>query len=130
MSDDFQKKVFAKNLNALLYKYSKSQKEVADAIGVIPQTFNTWCNAQAIPRMGKIQALSDYFGINKSELIEDKIEEQEYYINEETAQMAQEIYKNKELSLLFDAARDVDTEDLKMVHDMLLRLKRAERGEE
>ena len=72
MSAEKQKKIFSKNLNYYLEKYGKSQKEVAKAIGVIPQTFNTWCTGQSIPRMGSVQALADYFGIGKSDLIEEK----------------------------------------------------------
>ena len=65
MPDDKQKEVFARNLNKYLERSGKTQKEVAQAIGVIPTTFNTWCLAQALPRMGKVQLLADYFGINK-----------------------------------------------------------------
>lgn len=72
MTDEEQKKVFAKNLNKYLSMYNKTQKEVADAIGVIPQTFNSWCTGQSLPRMGKVQALADYFGINKFDLIDEK----------------------------------------------------------
>lgn len=54
--------------------------------------------------------------------------ETEYYINPETAAIAQDIFENKELRLLFDAARDADPEDLETVHSMLLALKRKERG--
>ena len=72
MSDEKQKKIFSKNLSFYLEKSGKSQKEVAKAIGVIPQTFNTWCTGQSIPRMGSVQALADYFGIGKSDLIEDE----------------------------------------------------------
>lgn len=52
-----------------------------------------------------------------------------YYTNPETAKIAQEIYENKDLSLLFDAARDAEPEDLQTVHTMLLALKKKERGE-
>lgn len=72
MTNEEQKKIFAKNLNRYLSISQKTQKEVADAIGVSPQTFNTWCQEIAIPRMGKVQALADYFGILKSDLIDDK----------------------------------------------------------
>lgn len=72
MGDEQQKIIFSRNLNKYLTEYGKSQKEVAEAIGVIPSTFNTWCQGIALPRMGKVQALSDYFGINKSDLIDDK----------------------------------------------------------
>ncbi len=50
MSDEKQKKIL-KNLSFYLEKSGKSQKEVAKAIGVIPQTFNTWCTGQSIRRM-------------------------------------------------------------------------------
>lgn len=67
---DEQKKIFSTNLNYLLKRNCKTQKEVANAIGVIPSTFNTWCQGVALPRMGKVQALADYFGVAKSALIE------------------------------------------------------------
>ena len=72
MSDELQKKIFAKNLRHYLDRENKTQKEVADAIGVSPQTFNTCLQMVALPRMGKVQALADYFGINKSDLLEEK----------------------------------------------------------
>lgn len=74
MKDIEQKKIFAKNLNKYLSISNKSQKEVADAIGVSPQTFNTWCQAIALPRMGKVQKLADYFHIGKLDLIDEKSE--------------------------------------------------------
>lgn len=130
MSDEQQKKVFARNLNKYLEISGKTQREVAQAIGVIPTTFNTWCLAQSLPRMGKVQALADYFGINKSDLIEDKSnEDEEYYLNAETKQVAQEIFENKDLRALFDTARDAEPEDLRTVHTMLLALKKKERNE-
>ena len=53
-------------------KHEKSQREVADAIGVSPQTFNTWCQGVALPRFGKIQLLADYFHIPRSALIDEQ----------------------------------------------------------
>ena len=70
MTDKEQYKVLANNLNRILSQSGKSQKEVADAIGVSPQTFNTWCQGIALPRMGKLQLLADYFKLNKSDFIE------------------------------------------------------------
>ncbi len=72
MTDGEQKKIFSKNLNYYIEKSQKTQKEIAEAIEVSPQTFNTWCQGIAIPRMGKVQRLADYFNIGKSDLIDDK----------------------------------------------------------
>ena len=75
MSEDKQKAIFSKNLNSYVTKSGKNQSEIAKNIRVSPQTFNTWCKGIAIPRMGKVQTLADYFHINKSDLIEDKAAE-------------------------------------------------------
>ncbi len=73
MTEIDQKRIFSKNLNYFLSKYNKTQKEVADAISVSPQTFNTWCKGIALPRMGKVQRLADYFHIEKSDLIDERL---------------------------------------------------------
>lgn len=72
MSEKQQREIFAKNLNYYINKYEKTQLEIAEKIGVSPQTFNTWCRGIAIPRMGKVQSLADYFHIEKSDLIDEK----------------------------------------------------------
>lgn len=122
MSDELQKKIFAKNLRHYLDRENKTQKEVADAIGVSPQTFNTWLQMVALPRMGKVQALADYFGINKSDLLEDKGTQEEdnsYYIDEDAKELAQFLFKNPEYRVLFDAAKDVSADDLEMVKTII-----------
>lgn len=56
-------------------------------------------------------------------------ESDKYYLNDETAKMAQALFENRDLRVLFDAARDATPEDLKTTYDMLMALKRKERGE-
>ena len=75
MADEEQKKIFSKNLNNYLTLTNKTQREVTEAIGVSPQTFNTWCQGIALPRMGKVQLLADYFKIGKTDLIDNKTPE-------------------------------------------------------
>lgn len=130
MPEDIQKSIFSNNLNQLLADRHKTQAEVANIIGVSPQTFNTWCQGKAMPRMGKIQLLADYFGLNKSYLIEkhdnpapDSQTKHAYYLDDDTAAMAQALFEDKNYRLLFDAAKDSRPEDLQMVADMLNRLK-------
>lgn len=114
-----QRKIFARNLNKYLEQYDKTQKEVADAIGVIPSTFNTWCLGIALPRMGKVQALADYFHINKSDLIEDKNDNNNYYLDNDAAAAAQFLYENPDYKVLFDATRKVKPEDIQLVKELL-----------
>lgn len=70
MTDEEQKKVFSKNLNRYIEKFQKTQIQIAKDLHINPQTINSWCRGKALPRMGKIQSLADYFGIEKTDLIE------------------------------------------------------------
>lgn len=125
--DKIYRKIFASNLRRYLDKGNKTQREVADAIGVSPQTFNTWMQMVALPRMDKVQALADYFGINKSDLLEDKGAQEEdnsYYIDEDAKELAQFLFKNPEYRVLFDAAKDVSADDLEMVKTIIDKFKK------
>lgn len=71
MTDTERKQVFSRNLLNILNLKRKTQIEIATAIGVSQQTFNSWCRGVALPRMGKIQLLADYFDIDMADLIEN-----------------------------------------------------------
>jgi hypothetical protein len=141
MSDELQKKIFSENLNRLLHDRDKTQSEVAKEIDVSPQTFNTWTQGIAIPRMGKIQRLADYFHVEKSALVDERRngyidaisfvnvntpqEPVSYYTNPETAKVAQEIFDNSDLRILFDAAKYSTPEQLKLAAEMLRQFKKT-----
>ena len=75
-------------------------------LGVSYSTFSDWYNAKKYPRIDKIELLANYFGVEKSDLIESHEKEDDdvpYYINPKTRQMAQEIYEDENLQVLFDA---------------------------
>ncbi|MBR5199868.1 MAG: helix-turn-helix transcriptional regulator [Bacteroidales bacterium] len=66
------REVFAKNLSKYLARSGRSQREMAEIVGVSPSTFNDWVNGRKYPRIDKIEFMANYFGILKSDLIEDK----------------------------------------------------------
>ena len=80
--------------------------------------------------MGKIQKLADYFKVDKTALIDDNSDTQSpddhYYINDETRQIAQEVFENPDLRSLFHVARDIDPEELRAHIDFMKRLKARE----
>lgn len=71
MSNIGNKETFAKNLSYYINKHGKEQKDIAERIGVAPSTFNAWVKAKKYPRIDKIELLANYFGISKSDLIEE-----------------------------------------------------------
>lgn len=68
----WSKEVFARNLKIHMERAGKNQKDMADIVGVSTATFSDYINAKKYPRIDKIEILADYFGILKSDLIEDK----------------------------------------------------------
>ena len=83
---------------------------------------------KSTPNALKLQKIADYFGVSLEYLMCGADSRNTYYLDDETAQIAQEIFENKELRLLFSAARDSSPEDLKTTHEMLMALKRKEKG--
>lgn len=61
--------IFSINLNRLIAKSGKSQKQIAEEMGISPTTFNTWCVGKIVPGLKKIQIIADYFGVDKSDII-------------------------------------------------------------
>lgn len=121
--------IFSKRLRYYLNQYDMSQADLAKKIGVGTTSVYNWCNGIKTPRMDKVDAMCDLFHCKRSDLMEEKSNfNDRYYINDETAKAAQDIFENKELKMLFDVARDADAEDLRALHNMALALKRKERG--
>lgn len=69
------REVFAKNLVRYMERSGKTQREVSEYMGVASSTFNEWVKGKKYPRMDKVEMLANYFGILKSDLIEEKTEE-------------------------------------------------------
>lgn len=65
------KEIFAKNLRSYMNKNGKNRKDVAADLKVSYSTLTDWINGKKYPRIEKIEILADYFGISKSDLIED-----------------------------------------------------------
>ena len=65
------KEVFAKNLRTFMTNSGKDRKETAKALGVPYSTLTDWVNARKYPRINSIEKMAKYFGVTKSELIED-----------------------------------------------------------
>ena len=72
MSNIGNREVFSKNLRFYLNATEKTQKDVALAIGVTPASLNEWLKGRKYPRIDTIELLATYFGILKSDLIEEK----------------------------------------------------------
>lgn len=59
------------NIKYLRVTHGMTQAEFGSIAGVSDKAVCTWENGQKTPRMGAIQKIADYFGIKKSDIIED-----------------------------------------------------------
>lgn len=82
MSEEEIRRIFAKNLTTLLEKRDKSQKDLVDFIGVSSSTVSNWCTGQKLPRMDKVQLISNWLGVSNSDLLENKKVEQQITYDE------------------------------------------------
>lgn len=115
----------------LLQKFNVATYQVSKATGISQSTFSNWKARRNLIRGDKAKKIADYFGVSVDYLMTGEENEggEKYYLNEETAEMAQKIFENKELRALFDVQSDMQPEDLKALHDMALALKRKEQRE-
>lgn len=113
----------------LLQKHNITAYKVAKEAGVTQTALSNWKTGKSTPTTKTLQKIADYFGVSIDYLMtgEDK-EDNRYYLNDETAEMAQTLFENKKLRVLFDAAKDATPEDLETTYNMLMALKKKERG--
>jgi transcriptional regulator with XRE-family HTH domain len=135
MSEKEYAKIIGANLRRIAYEHGKSQVQMSRELNINKATISSWMNGTRIPRMDKIDMLCNYFNVKRADIMEPQenlaggisYHQNEYYINDETALVAQEIFENKELRALFDVQCDMDPDDLRALHSMALALKRKER---
>lgn len=119
MSKEWSKEIFAKNLRRHMELAGKSQKEIAEVVGVTAPTFNEWINCKKYPRIDKIQKLADYFGILKSDLIEEKMTEEKEKDNDLLANIIVRMRMDKDFFSVVESLYALDSAKINGVAEML-----------
>lgn len=90
-----------------------SQGKMEKEMGISNGASSKWKTSS--PSMEILQKLSDYFDVSVEYLMTGKEKENDgkYYLNDETAQIAQEIFENQDMKTLFDMSRKMTPERLK-----------------
>ena len=65
------KEIMSKNILYYMEKNQKTRNEMCEALGVKYTTFTDWVKGNSYPRIDKIELMANYFGISKSDLVED-----------------------------------------------------------
>lgn len=74
MSGLGNKGIMAENIKRYMEKKGINAKQLAEILDFPYTTVLSWVNAANYPRIDKIEQMADFFGVKKSDLIEDKID--------------------------------------------------------
>ena len=113
-------------IKSLRTSLNLTQIELANAVGVSKQTLYKYENniisnipSNCIEDIAKVLKTSPAYLMGW----DDSDDEPSYYTNPETAKLAQEAFDDPDTRILLDAKKDLDPDDLRMVIDMVKRLK-------
>ena len=118
-----------KRLKALREQRGLYLQDVADFLGVTRQAYMKYENGETKnPR--KLEQLANFFNVTTDYLLGNDSNHIDtpapaYYLDPETAEIAEQLHKRKDMRMLFHAAKSSTPEDVKMVTDMLERFKNS-----
>ena len=113
------KQILAKNLAYYIDRSGKSQKELAEIVGVAASTVNDWVKAKKYPRIDKIEIMANFFGIQKSDLIEEKLTEEKEKDNDILADIIVRMRIDKDFYSVVSSLYNLDSAKINGVQEML-----------
>lgn len=66
------KEIMAKNIKRYMSILNVNATEICKDLGIKQNTFSDWVNAKTYPRIDKIEMMANYFGVSKSDLVEEQ----------------------------------------------------------
>ena len=66
------KRILAQNIIHYMDLKGVTRQQLCDTLGIKYSTFVEWIKGRAYPRIGAVEKLANYFGCEKSDLIEDR----------------------------------------------------------
>lgn len=113
------KNIFARNLQRYMDFNGKSRRDVCQALGFNYYTFTDWVNGRKYPRMDKVELLAKYFGIQKSDLIEEKMTPEKEKDNDILADIIVRMRTDKNFFSVVSSIYDLDAGQLDSVKQVL-----------
>ena len=103
--------------------------DVVRATGITKSTFSDWKSGRSEPKKEKLQKIADFFDVSLDYLMTGE-EQNGYYLNEETAKLAQEMFEDEDMRSLFDMKRNMPPERFKAHMEFMKNLYKQEKGED
>lgn len=117
------KAIFSKNLKYYIEQSGKDRRELADIWGFPYSTVTEWINGKKYPRIDRIEIMADYFGILKSDLIEEKMTEEKEKDNDILANIIVRVRTDSKFCSVVESIYSMDPSKMDAVSQMLETLK-------
>lgn len=75
MNSEINKQIMAKNIKRYMDQRGITRYQLCDALDIKYTTLRDWLKGLTYPRIGKVEAMANYFGCEKTDLIEEKKEQ-------------------------------------------------------
>ena len=119
MSNIGNKAILSRNLKKYIERSGKDRKELAAIWGYPYSTVSEWVNGKKYPRIDRIEVMADYFGILKSDLIEEKMSEEKEMDNEALADLVVRMRMDEDFRKLIMSLYEYDSEKIKRIQQVL-----------
>ena len=116
--------IFADNLNKYMRLHNVSRRDLSEALGYSYYTVTDWVNGKKYPRMDKVEQLANYFGIQKSDLIEEKLTEEKEKDNEILADIIVRARMDEDFKEALESLYSLDSNEIKGVMGLLKAFKK------
>lgn len=113
------KAILSNNLKYYIEKSGKDRRELAEIWGFPYSTVTEWINGKKYPRIDRIEIMADYFGIQKSDLIEEKLTAEKEKDNDAIVSIIVRMRMDKDFLSVVEALNALDADKFNGVKEML-----------
>jgi len=104
-------KKFSNTLKSLRIREGLTQGDLAEKLGLSRSTISMYERGEREPELEVMENIADFFNVDMNYLTGNETNE-EYYTDLQIRQIAQEIFEDKDMRLLFDLKKTTKANDL------------------
>ena len=123
MNDNRNKEIMARNIRRYMDMKGVTNQQLCDALDFKYTTFMDWIKGVTYPRIGKVEAMANYFGCEKSDLIEEKLTEEKEKDNDTLANIIVRMRTDEKYFSVVESLYDMDPSQIDAVKQMIETLK-------